>query len=183
MKRKAVVSIVLAAALLAACSSSQTGKTGSAASSAASVTETAAEETEETAIEDTAESAVSQSTETESTAAADTGSDTNMNVSMQTSNEYSSVIPAVSDYFTETPYENVESDAGLAVMWDTCNMDEVHAFVTALKDKGFTMNPSEISTGTLYQYAATSSDGVYYLVLTCDAGTTDPYMSLDVTKN
>ena len=33
MKRKAVVSIVLAAALLAACSSSQTGKTGSAASS------------------------------------------------------------------------------------------------------------------------------------------------------
>ena len=125
MKRKAVVSIVLAAALLAACSSSQTGKTGSAASSAASVTETAAEETEETAIEDTAESAVSQSTETESTAAADTGSDTNMNVSMQTSNEYSSVIPAVSDYFTETPYENVESDAGLAVMWDTCNMDEV----------------------------------------------------------
>lgn len=136
------------------------------------------ESAEETVSEDAESSA-----ETESAQTADTGSDTNENVSMQTSNEYSSVIPAVSDYFTETPYENVESDAGLAVMWDTCNMDEVHAFVTALKDKGFTMNPSEISTGTLYQYAATSSDGVYYLVLTCDAGTTDPYMSLDVTKN
>lgn len=85
----------------------------------------------------------------------------------------------------QAPEQAVESEAGLSDMFAYCSMDEVHPYVKALKSAGFTVDPTEIDSGDIYQYSATTEDG-YYVVLTCQYDKADgiePYMSLSVTKN
>lgn len=146
---------------------------------------TADEDTDTDSAEEdgTEASSASENSGVENTAA-ETSSGSATNIKMKTSDEYSAKIPAITDYFSQDPEQSVESDAGLSDMFSYCNMDEVHAYVDALKSAGFTNDPSEIDSGDIYQYAATTADG-YYVVLTCQYVESEgikPYTSLSVTK-